>query len=500
MWPAAALLCFVVSSSVGLAQPGDPAVTTRHQIVVGGKPLAYTAEAGRIPIIDNDAGEVHANMFYVAYRLDRSPGVPPRPLTFLWNGGPGSNAGLVHLLGFGPKRVAPASGSAPRLSPAGTALVDNQETWLTFTDLVFVDPVGTGYSRPAKPEFAAEFYQTPGDAESVAEFIRVYRTRHDAFDAPLYVAGESYGVTRCALVAEALERRRTHLSGVVMISGLFPLDETPPHLRSALWLPTLTAAAHANRKLPADLQSLDLPQALRASEEYAKGEYAAALAEAATATEARRDSVVANLVRFTGLLASQIDRKTLVVPYEQLSADLLADKYLVVARYDSRLTGPRSSSPQYDPTTDPSLKDILDPVSTIRYLRNTLGYKSDLLYQGPFGGGYPPPAGPRGDWMSVRWKRPNTSAQSKGLPSASKEYRAALTANPKLRTLVAHGYYDLVMSYFATERAVLGLPADLAGRITVRSYPGGHAIYTDGTVRRQFRRDAMKFYQPEAGK
>jgi carboxypeptidase C (cathepsin A) len=481
-------------------RPDEALVTTHHQIAIAGRTLAYTARAGQFPIRDNDSGDVRGNMFFVSYTLDRPASAPPRPLTFLWNGGPGSNSGLVHLLGFGPKRVAPASGSRQSLSPAETTLIENTDTWLAFSDLVFVDPVGTGYSRPTKPEYAAEFYQSRGDAESVAEFIRVYRTHFDAFDAPLYIVGESYGVTRCALVADALERRRTRLSGVIMISGGFPLVQLEPVSRSALGLPTMTAAAYANRKLPADLQSGNLQIALRAAEAYAEGEYAAALAGREALSDARRDAVASQLSRFTGLPESRIDRAKLVVPMEQLSVELLGEGGLMVGHYDSRITGPRDPGPQYDPTTDPSLKDILDSVSVIRYLRNQLGYKSDLLYQGPFGGGYPPATSFRGDWMSVRWNRgvpaPGPAAAGRpALPSPSDAFRTALASNPNLRVWVANGYYDLVSSYFAVERAATRLPAELARRVTVRSYAGGHALYTDNAVRTQLRADVAGFYE-----
>jgi carboxypeptidase C (cathepsin A) len=410
-------------------------------------------------------------------------------LTFLWNGGPGSNAGLVHLLGFGPKRIALATGAMPRLSPAGTTLIDNQDTWLAFSDLVFVDPVGTGYSRPVKPEYAGEFYQARGDAESVAEFIRVFRLRADAYDSPLYIMGESYGVTRCALVAEALERRHTNLTGVVMLSGGFPLLDLAPAQRNALALPTLTAAAWFNKKLPADLQGQALEPVLRSAEAYAREEYAAALALGNGLSSDRRDAVVSQLAHYTGIPAAQIDRAKLIVPMEQFAAALLADRNLAVGRYDSRITGPRDPSPQYDPTTDPSLKDILDGVSVIRYLRNELGYKSDLFYQGPFGGGYPPATSFRGDWMSVRWNRSGPQ------PSPTAAFRSAMTANPKLRVLVVSGIFDLVSSYFAVEQAAAQLPAVLGERVTVRTYAGGHAIYTDDAVRHQFRLDAARFLQ-----
>jgi carboxypeptidase C (cathepsin A) len=427
-------------------------------------------------------------MFYIAYTLDRPSGSPPRPLTFLWNGGPGSNSGLVHLLGFGPKRIALATGAAPRLSPAGTTLIDNQDTWLAFTDLVFIDPIGTGYSRPTKPDYGAEFYQGRGDAESVAEFIRVYRLRNDSYDSPLYLLGESYGVTRCALVAEALERRHTTVTGVVMLSGGFPLADIGAGQATSLALPTYTAAAYYNKKLPADLQSQDLQAVLRSAESYAKGEYAAALARGDSLTAAERDTVAGQLARFTGLPLSQIDKAKLRVSMEQFSNALLEDKKLMVGHYDSRMVGPRDPSPQYDPTTDPSLKDILDGISVLRYLRNELGYQSDLFYQGPFGGGYPPPASFRGDWMSVRWNR--TGPQ----PSPGDNFRAALATDPHLRVIVVSGIYDLVSNYFAIEQAAAKLPADISKRVTVRTYAGGHAIYTDDGVRHQLRADAATFF------
>lgn len=485
-----AMAGMVAVGALGAQAPASDIVTTHHEGTVVGKVLRYTARAGHLPIRDNESGDVHGNMYFVAYTLDRPSGAPARPLTFLWNGGPGSNAGLVHLLGFGPKRIARATGSMPRFSPAGTTLIDNQDTWLAFSDLVFVDPIGTGYSRPAKAEYAGEFYQDRGDAESVAEFIRVYRTRYDAFDAPLFIAGESYGVTRAALVADALERRRTRLAGVILLSGGFPLSETPTTLRNALSLPTLTAAAHYNKKLGADLQSRDLAGALRAAESYAAGEYASALARRDSLSPSERDAVAAQLSRFTGMPAAQIDPKTLRVTTEQLSAELLAPQGLMVGRYDSRMIGPRDTASEYDPTTDPSLKDILDAVSVVRYMREVLGFKSDLFYQGPFGGGYPPATSFRGDWMSVRWNR---APSAKPTPNTGVALRAAMSADPALRVLVASGYYDLVSSYYEIEYAAKRLAPDVARRVTVKTYPGGHAAYTDDAVRHLLRLDVGEF-------
>src|SRR5262245_52682862 len=203
-----ALMSAVFSTSVVLqSQSEERIVTTTHQVVIDGKPLRYTARAGRLPIRDNETGDVHGQMFFVAYTVQQPANSPKRPLTFLWNGGPGSSSSLVHLLGFGPRRLDRGKSGAPSVP------IDNAGTWLDFSDLVFVDPIGTGYSRPIKAEYGPEFYQTRGDAESVAEFIRVYRNRFEANDAPLILAGESYGVTRAAAVADTIGRRGVRVTG-----------------------------------------------------------------------------------------------------------------------------------------------------------------------------------------------------------------------------------------------------------------------------------------------
>ncbi|HKQ76101.1 MAG TPA: hypothetical protein VJ810_20575 [Blastocatellia bacterium] len=477
----------------------DQIVTTKHQVTVAGRILKYTARAGRLPILDNETGEVHGRIFFTAYSLDPSTNQSPRPLTFLWNGGPGSSSSLVHLLGFGPRRLE-ADGKA----------VDNQGSWLDQTDLVFVDPVGTGYSRPAKPEYGPEFYQTRGDAESVAEFIRVYRNRFEAWDAPIFLAGESYGVTRAAGVAEVLQRRRINVNGVILIGLALPLGQLAGELRTALMLPTYSAAAFANKKLAPELQS-DLQATLRLAETWAQNDYAAALARRESLSGTERQAVLAPLARFTGIDASRLDAKTLSIGMERFSQQLLADRNQVVGRYDSRLVGPRDPNEQlYDPTKDPSLKDIINDVGVVRYFRNELQYKSDLQYQGPFGGGYPPPTAFRGDWMSVRWNRNQAEATSGGAgrqgaaggTSASgtgeppeQTLRRAMTANPGLQVLSACGYYDLVCSYAANIYLASHLPPEIARNVTARGYGGGHALYTDKNAQLELKRDVIKFIQ-----
>jgi carboxypeptidase C (cathepsin A) len=370
---------------------------------------------------------------------------------------------------------------------------------------LFVDPIGTGYSRPTKAEYGPEFYQTRGDAESVAEFIRVYRNRFETWDAPLFLAGESYGVTRAAGVADVLARRAINVNGVVLMGSTLPLGQLTVEQRTALALPTFTAAAFTNKKLAPELQN-DLQATLRQAENWAGSEYAAALSRRDSLSDAERQAVLGQLARFTGLNVGQLDAKTLSISMEQFTQLLLADRNQVVGRYDSRLVGPRDPNQQlYDPTKDPSLRDIINDIGVVRYFRNELRYKSDLKYQGPFGGGYPPPTAFRGDWMSVRWNRAptepgsgNSARQSAGGATATppgQPLRRAMLAHTQLRVLVACGYYDLVCSYSANTYLANHLDPEIPRNVVARGYGGGHALYTDRGAQLAFKRDVIKFMQ-----
>jgi carboxypeptidase C (cathepsin A) len=514
-----ATLLFVTCSLTGASAhaqattPDSVLVTTRHQVAVAGKTLRYRATAGVLPIANNDAGDVHGRMFFVAYTLE-GPQPSRRPVTFLWNGGPGSSASQVHLLGFGPKRVKTADLYPTKPFLAGSGVEDNKETWLEHTDLVFVDPIGTGYSRPTKPEYASEFYNQRGDIESVAEFIRVYRARFDD-EAPVFLAGESYGTTRAMGVAEALERRRTTVAGVILIGGFLELGQVmPPALTTALMVPRYTATAFFHKRLPADLQR-DLPAALRESEAWARGAYANALARVDSVPPAERSTIVAQLARFSGADTTLVNARTLAIPPAMYTDRLLADRRLEIGRYDTRTSAPARNleSTPWEPTTDPSLRPVLDlmqgsSVDMIRYFRNDLKYKSDLLYQGPFGEGYPPSTAYRGDWMSQKWNRggpatPDSAGRGAGrgavggrgqTPPAVPPLRQAMTINPRLRVLVVSGLYDTVVPTCATmDEIVARVDAQFRSRVEARCYAGGHMMYTDVGPRREIQRDVTRF-------
>jgi carboxypeptidase C (cathepsin A) len=508
---AAITLC-VAAAALAQSAPEPPPVVTHHQITINGKAIKYTAIAGRLPIIHNDAGEPHAYMFFIAYRLEGASA--PRPITFLWNGGPGSSASQVHLLGFGPRRLDLGSDTYPTMKPldASTPIVDNAETWLDFTDLVFVDPIGTGYSRPTKPEYGAEFYNTVGDAEAVAEFIRVYRMRYDAFNAPLFLAGESYGTVRASWVSEALERRDTHVSGIALISGYIRVGQhAPPVMEDALQVPMYTRTAHYHKKLPQELQSLSAADAVARADKWARNEYALALERRESVkplTQAERDSIVARLAYFTGVKPALIDAKSLTLSEPVFTEHLLQDQGLDIGRYDSRMTAKRDITKiPWTTLVDPSLSAVLAVMQgtsppMLHYFRNELEYKSDLVYRGPFGGAYPAPPTPDGDWMGDQWKGPppagvpayspsldDADAGHPSMPPLIPPLQRAMQEDPTLRILVVNGEYDTLTTCDDTFYAVSIIEPPLRERVTFKCYIGGHMMYTDKLARQELKRD-----------
>src|SRR5689334_19174057 len=249
--------------------PEIPPVVTRHEIHVGGSTIKYTAIAGMMPIKNRD-GETEASMFFTSYIVDQPDGAPPRPLTFSFNGGPGSASVWLHMGAIGPKRV--------KMNPDGGMpsppfeLVDNESTWLTKSDLVFIDPVGTGYSRPARPELGQKFFGLQGDIESVGEFIRMYLTRYERWTSPLFLAGESYGTTRASALSGYLIDRGIAFNGIMLISTIMNFETTAFNsgndLPYALFLPSYAATAWYHKKLPADLQSKPVARVVADAESF----------------------------------------------------------------------------------------------------------------------------------------------------------------------------------------------------------------------------------------
>jgi carboxypeptidase C (cathepsin A) len=460
--------------------------TTSHQITIGGRVLRYTAKAGLLPIRINETGEIHGRVSFVAYTVAPRSG-EPRPLTFLWNGGPGANSTLVHLDAFGPRRIAACN----------CQFDDNETTWLDRSDLVFVDPVGTGFSRATRADYAAEFYNTLGDIASIAEFVRVYLTRFDAWDAAVFLAGESYGVWRAAGVAETLLRRGIPVAGVMFVSGGMGVGTIgTEEIRTALFIPTRTAAAFFHRKLPTDLRQ-DLTATLQETEEWAAREYAPALARRDTLTDEERDRIVSQLARFTGVSAASLDRKTLVIARQQFADQLLASDGKVLARFDTRRTAEEEAA------RVPARAALIN-----RYLRSVLGFRTDLAYQG-IEEGFTPAGTPQRS-VGARWNYNQGTPPAPGSPPPPPSTDAppggsqpwlqrAIAINPALKAFVATGLYDSLNSCALNEYIVRTLDPGVARNITARCYEGGHMMYEDERVRERLKHDVDAFFSETLG-
>ncbi|HYL92100.1 MAG TPA: peptidase S10 [Alphaproteobacteria bacterium] len=444
--------------------PETPPSVTHHEIHVGGKTLRYTATTGLMPL-RNVEGEVEAHIFYIAYTLDGAPA--GRPLTFSFNGGPGSASVWLHLGAIGPRRV--------RMQPDGMMpappyqLVDNEFTWLDQTDLVFIDPVGTGYSRAVKRDQTKKFLGLRGDIESVGEFIRLYLGRSERWSSPLFLVGESYGTTRAAGLSGYLVEHGIAFNGIMLISSVLnfgTLDSAPENdLPFVMFLPSFANTAWFHKKLGPDFK--DLATVQREAEQWAGTEYTQALAKGDRLTPQERQSVIDHLARFTGLSRTYIDNANLRIDEPHFTKELLRDERKTVGRLDSRFTGSDRSGVAETSSFDPSMSAIRPPYTSMfnQYVRTELNYKSDLEYY-ILGGGF---TFNEWDWGSA----------INGFPDTGRALKDAFDKNPYMKLFVGSGYYDLATPYFATQYTLnhIGLDAAQHGRVSLGYYPAGHMMY-----------------------
>jgi carboxypeptidase C (cathepsin A) len=439
-----------------------PPVVTQHQIRVGGATLRYTATAGYMPM-RTEEGELRANVFFIAYTRADVEDVSSRPLTFSFNGGPGSSSVWLHLGAIGPKRVLMTDeGEA---LPPPYRLIDNEGTWLGFSDLVFIDPVLTGYSRPAPGEDKTQFHGLQEDVESVGEFIRLYVTRYERWSSPKFLAGESNGIVLVSAVLN-FQTLRFH-----------PGNDLP----IALFLPTYTATAWYHGKLPADLQGGSLEAAVDAARSFAARDYTLALTAGADQTESERQATIDQLARFTGLSEEFIDEADLRITQPAFVSELLRDEGLRAGRLDSRFKGPLPPGQQEAFAFDPSYSAIQGPYTATlnAYVREQLGYENDLPYE----------------ILSGRVRPWNWGSAGDGYPYVADDLRQAMEQNPALRVLVANGYYDLATPFYATEYTFAHLGGDpaLRDRVRMTYYPAGHMMYIHKPSLLQLQADVRQF-------
>ena len=452
-------------------------VVTHHKIVVDGKDLKYTATAGLIPIKDTK-GETEARIFFIAYTLDQPSPAGSRPLMFSFNGGPGSASVWLHLGALGPRRVTLTK--EPVIPAPPFRLVDNEATWLDRADLVFIDPVGTGFSRATKPELNAKFHALKGDIVSVGEFIRMYLTRYDRWASPLYLIGESYGTTRAAGLAGYLVDQGIAFNGLILVSCalnfqgfIFSEGNDLPFLN---YLPSYAASAWYHKRLPPDLQQRELSPVLEEVEHWASTEYPSILARGDQLTDNERRDAAARLARYTGLNADDINANHLRITMSHFCKELLKPQRRSIGRFDARYQGIENSPAGDGPSFDPSLASVRAPYTSSfnNYIRTELGYKSDVPYY-ILGEGVG-----RWDWQ-----------KEMGYPTTTDDLKDALIKNPHMMVLISSGYYDLATPYRAVENTVAGLGLDpsLRKNITIAKYEAGHMMYVHGPSLHKLKRD-----------
>lgn len=450
--------------------PGD-ATTERTMEVAGGK-LAYTATAGTFGLYDQ-SGERSASVFYTAY-VAKDADTRNRPVTFVFNGGPGAASAFLHLGLVGPKIL--DFGPDGR-EGANARLQDNPDTWLAFTDLVLIDPVGTGWSRPAKPDGGSAFWGVRRDAETNAKVIALYLARNGRMGSPKYILGESYGGFRAAKVARALTNEQGIIvSGIIMLSpmieGALQFGGDRFALGAALHLPSLAAAELERR-------GMFSPQALAEAERFAMGDYLTTLAGPAPQGETAR-AFYARVARVSGL-PEDVVAKSRGFVRDAFVKHIRGTDGKIISSYDAAFAVddpfPEGGGNAGDPILDGFIRAYQS--AFVGYARDELGFKTDMTY-------VLLASGLNWEWQDGGGRRP---------PSASDDLRVLLAFEPSFRILVAHGYSDIVTPFGASRYVLDHLPRELAAkRAQLTLYRGGHMFYTDQESRRAFTADAREFY------
>ena len=477
-------------------EPVDRLVETRHETTIGGVTIPYVATAGTTVLREEVEGEgeragrreghrPRAEVFTVSYVRDDVEDRATRPVAFCFNGGPGSSSVWLHLGAFGPRRV--------ELDDEGVAgpppyrLVDNEHGLLDATDLVFIDPVGTGWSRATEGEDAKGWYGFGRDLDLVAETIRLWCARNGRWRSPKFLAGESYGTTRAAALARRLqERHGVHLNGLALVSTVLdfstllfgPGNDLPP----VVYLPTYAAVAHYHGRLEPELQERDLDGLLREVEAYALGPYASALLQGDRLDDDARREVAERVARYTGLRPEYVLATDLRVEIMRFCKELLRDEARTVGRLDARYTGRDRDAAGESFESDPSYDAIRGAFAAglNDLVRSELRFESDLPYE----------------LLSFAVNRAWSYKEFEGrYVHVAEDLRAAMSQNPWLRVHVAQGLYDLATPHFASDHALahLGLAPELRGNVSRSYYASGHMMYVHAPSRAKLRSELAEF-------
>jgi len=466
----------------------DQISTTQHTLTIAGAAIGYTARSGTM-ILKDDEGKPRASFFFTSYTKD---GADParRPITFTFNGGPGSSSVWLHMGAFGPKRVNYLDDAGHAAKPP-YRLVDNENTLLDITDLVFIDPVTTGFSRAIPFKDAEKFHGVDADVQSVGEFIRLWTTRYARWASPKFLAGESYGTTRAAGLSGWLSSQGFYLNGIVLISSILNFEtarfDTANDLAYPLFLPTYTAVAWYHKKLSPDLQNGTLENAVAMSEKYALGPYTLALMQGDRISDEERRNVAAHLANLTGLSAKFIQDANLRVTLGRFDKELLRDQRRTVGRLDGRFTGvDRDAAAGDGPDFDASYAAIFGEYTAVfnDYVRRELKFETDLPYEILTDKVRP--------WSYDR-------AQNRYVDVAE-TLRGAMSQNPYMKVFVANGYYDCATPFAATKYtfARMGLEPEVRGNVSMDFFEAGHMVYIDRAAHARLKKDVAEFIRGNA--
>ncbi|MEL6440872.1 MAG: peptidase S10 [Cyanobacteria bacterium J06621_8] len=454
-------------------------VEMQQELALPNKTLKYITHAGSMPLKD-EFGETEAEIFFTSYTL--ADANTPRPLIFVFNGGPGSSSVWLHLGAVGPQRVVmEPNGFQP---PPPYRLQDNAYTWLDRADLVFIDPVGTGFSRSINKDKDKKFWSFKGDIKSVGEFIRLYLTRYQRWTSPLYLAGESYGTTRAAGLASHLIDLGISFNGIILISNAMDLrpvffgrgDDLP----FTLFVPTYTAAAWYHKKLAPELQQRSLKDVLEEVEAWAARELTLALMQGDRLSEEERQTIATSLAHYIGVDVDFVLGSNLRINISRFCKELFRNDKRSIGRFDARYTGIEALAVTERPDFDPSAYAIETPFTTTfnDYVRRSLGVETDLNYV------------ILSLHVNQAWQWENGE-----LPTTAAALREAIAKNPFMKVFVAQGYYDLATPHFATDYTLshMNLDPTLQDNIQVQCYEAGHMFYLDEGCLATFKADIDRF-------
>ena len=465
------------------ALPGDNIVRTKHQVEIQGKSISYTAETGTMVL---KSGGVSCEMFYAAYTRDDVEDTDDRPLTFAFNGGPGSSCFYIQFGCLGPRKV--------ELDETGTAMslpakiIDNENSILDMTDLVFIDPVGTGYSRAINEDEQNEFYGYDNDIRSVGDFIRQYVDRHKRWGSKKYIAGESYGTTRAVGLCNYLsDKYGIYVNGLMLVSTANDFNALISvggnETAYALIIPTYAADAWYHGKVSKEYKDMELEDYLDEVRSFVEEEYVPALFMGKRITGDKKEEIAKKLSGYIGISEEFCLKKNLRISLDDFSKELLSDKKLRVGRLDGRITGPVTEGSLESGASDPSSisTDLAFVNAYLKYVTEELGYETDT------------PFIPISLDVNAVW----SFADDSGLIAQEDIVYNSMSDNPFLKVWVLCSYYDGATPFYAAEWAYnhVFLNEEIEKNLSFTYYPSGHMFYVDKASFDKFRKDAEKWYK-----